>query len=178
MFKIQNNVASFVLRFTQELWRDAQGEPHVRWRGHIRHVQGDEEDRFTDFAEAVVFIQRYLIQLTRNAFAGGQARQQEKIVQENFKVWEQFASSYTDMMFEAMERTVKQSQTLKEQINQATERTLKAWQLPIQSDQQQIVEAINILQTHIQALTVKVEQLEQAIQAKMDKVPEESESTK
>jgi chromosome segregation ATPase len=93
-------------------------------------------------------------------------------------MWEQFASSYTDMMFEAMERTVKQSQTLKEQLNQATERTLKAWQLPAQSDQQQVMEALNNLQAHIQALTVKVERLEQAVQAKMDKVPEESEPTK
>jgi hypothetical protein len=178
MLKAQNNIASFVLRFTQELWRDAQGEPHVQWRGHIHHVQGDEEDHFTDFAEAVVFIQRYLTQLTRNTLAGGRAMPQEKVLQESLKIWEQFASSYTDMMFEAMGRTVKQSQTLKEQINQATERTLKAWQLPIQSDQQQILEALNNLQTHIQALTVKVEQLEQAVQAKMDKIPEESEPTK
>ncbi|HXW01388.1 MAG TPA: hypothetical protein VEC93_23460, partial [Anaerolineae bacterium] len=114
MLKAQNNIASFVLRFTQELWRDAQGEPHVQWRGHIHHVQGDEEDRFTDFAEAVVFIQRYLTELTRNALAGGRAMPQEKVLQESLKMWEQFASNYTDMMFEAMERTVKQSQTLKE----------------------------------------------------------------
>ena len=36
------NIASFMLRFTQEMWRDMQGEPHIRWRGHIRHVQGDQ----------------------------------------------------------------------------------------------------------------------------------------
>src|SRR6185503_18067496 len=114
MIRMQNNIASFVLRFTQELWRDTQGEPHIQWRGHIRHVQGDEEDRFTDFAEAVAFMQRYLTQLTMKALTGGQSMSQEKVIQESFKVWEQFVSSYTTMMFEAMQHTVKQSETFRE----------------------------------------------------------------
>lgn len=169
MMKPQNNVASFVLRFTQEMWRDAQDEPHVQWRGHIRHVQGDEEDRFTDFAEAVAFIQRYLAQLTMKAIAGGQNMNQEKVLQESFKLWEQFASSYTGMMFEAMEQTVKQSQTFKEQIDQATQRALKAWQFSEQPDQKQVVEALKSLQAQIETLAAKVETLEQALQAKDNK---------
>ena len=168
MMKVQNNIASFVLRFTQELWRDAQGEPHIQWRGHIRHVQGDEEDRFTDFAEAVAFIQRYLTQLTLEALAGGQPMNQEKVLQESFKVWEQFASSYTDMIFKAMQRTVKQSETFREQLDHATERALKAWQLPTQPDQGELVEVIKSLQAQVQALTSKVESLEKTLQAKTD----------
>lgn len=167
--KPQNNVASFVLRFTQEMWRDAQDEPHVQWRGHIRHVQGDEEDRFTDFAKAVAFIQRYLAQLTMEAIAGGQNMNQEKVLQESFKLWEQFASSYTGMMFEAMEQTVKQSQTFKEQIDQATQRALKAWQFSGQPDQKQMIEVLKSLQAQIEALTAKVEKLEEALQAKDEK---------
>ena len=50
-----HNVASFVLRFTQELGEAKPGEPSIRWRGHIRHVQGDEENTFTDFAEVGCF---------------------------------------------------------------------------------------------------------------------------
>ena len=42
------DVASFVLRFTQDLYEDEAGEPRVRWRGHIRHVQSDADARFTD----------------------------------------------------------------------------------------------------------------------------------
>jgi hypothetical protein len=166
MLKTQNNIASFVLRFTQELWQDAQGEPHVQWRGHIRHVQGDEEDRFTDFAEAVVFIQRYLTQLTLTAVSGGQSMSQEKVLRESFKLWERFASSYTDMMLGAMEQTIKQSEALREQMDEATEKALKAWQLPGRSDQKQIVEALDSLQQHIQTLADKVDRLEQALQAK------------
>lgn len=168
MSKIQNNIASFVLRFTQEVWRDAQGEPHVQWRGHIRHVQGDEEDRFTDFAEAVNFIQRFLAQLTLEALSGGQNISQERVLRESFKVLEQFTSSYTNMVLTALERTVKQSQTFKEQIDHATEQALKAWQISLPSDQKQLLESLVSLQAQIQTLTEKMERLEKAVQAKID----------
>jgi hypothetical protein len=168
MLKTQNNIASFVLRFTQEVWRDAQGEPHVQWRGHIRHVQGDEEDRFTDFAEAVTFIQRYLAQLTMETLSGGQNISQERVLRESFNVLEQFTSSYTDMMLAAVERTVKQSQTFKERIDQATERALKAWQIPLPPDQKQLVESLAVLQNQIQTLTENVETLEKTLQAKTE----------
>ena len=129
-----HNVASFVLRFTQELWQDPQGEPHVRWRGHIRHVQGDEEERFTDFAEAVTFIQ----------------------------FWQQFASSYSNMMYQAMEQTVRQSETFKDHMDAATKQALNAWQLPGQLNQEKILEALNSLQAQIQTLTNSLEKLEES----------------
>ena len=159
-----HNVASFVLRFTQEMWQDTQGEPHVRWRGHIRHVQGDEEERFTDFAEAVTFIQRYLTALTADSLAGDKNVSQEKVFQESFKLWEQFASSYSDMMFQAMKQTVKQSETIKEHLDETTRQALNAWQLPGQPNQKKILEALNTLQEQMQALTDRFEKLEKNIQ--------------
>jgi len=157
------NIASFVLRFTQELWHDAEGEPHIQWRGHIRHVQGDEEDRFTNFAEAVAFIQRYLTRLTLDALSGKGQTNQEELVQESFKLWEQLASSYADVMFQAMERTLNQSEAIQEYIDEAAKNALAAWQLPAQPDQKQMIEALAQLQTQLQALTDKVERLEAAI---------------
>ncbi len=154
-----HNIASFVLRFTQDLWQDMQGEPHVRWRGQIRHVQGDEEDRFTDFAEAVTFMQRYLTQLTMDTLSGDESMSQEKVFQESFKLWEQFASSYSDMMFQAMEQTIKQSEAFQEQ-------TVKTWQLPIQPNQDQISEAFDKLQDQIKTLTNRVELLEKELAEK------------
>ncbi len=117
--KAQPDIASFVLRFAQEQWRDPQGEPCVQWRGHIRHVQGEEEARFTDFADAVAFIQRYLIQLTLESLPGGSKMEQEKVMHESLKLWEQFATSYTNMMFDAMDRAMQQSETLKEHMEKA-----------------------------------------------------------
>jgi hypothetical protein len=159
-----HNVASFLLRFTQELWQDTQGEPHVRWRGHIRHVQGDEEERFTDFTEAVTFIQRYLTALTVDSLAGDESVSQEKVFRESLKLWEQFASSYSNMMVQAMEQTVKQSETIKEHMDEATKQTLNVWQLSGQPDQERVLEALNILQVQVQSLADRVGTLEESIQ--------------
>lgn len=158
-----NNIASFVLRFTQELWEDMCGEPHVRWRGHIRHVQGDEEDRFTDFAEAITFMQRYLTQLTLETLAGGKNMNQEKVFRESFKLWEQFASSYAGMVTKAIEQNVRQSEAFKEQVDEIRDQMLRAWQLPGQSHQNELLEVIEKLQTQVKNLSSRVESLEGAL---------------
>ena len=158
------NIASFMLRFTQELWQDLQGEPHIRWRGHIRHVQGNEEERFTDFAEAVAFIQKYLTKLTMDSLSGEREPvSQEKVFHENFKLWEKFTQSYTDMMLQTMENTIKKSETFKEQMDEAALKAFKAWQIPVQSDQDKLVDTLNLLQKQIQILTLKVESLEKEL---------------
>ena len=158
-----NNIASFVLRFTQELWEDMYGEPHVRWRGHIRHVQGDEEDRFTDFAEAITFMQRYLTQLTLETLSGGKNMSQEKVFRESFNLWEQLASSYADMMTKAIEQNVRQSEAFKEQVDEIRDQMLRAWQLPGQSSQSELLEVIEKLQTQVKNLSSRVESLEGAL---------------
>jgi hypothetical protein len=164
MMKAQRDIVSFVLRFSQNFWQDAQGEPHVQWRGHIRHVQGDEEVRFTDFADAVAFIQHHMIQLTLDTLLGGSKMDQEKVSRESFRLWEQFASGYTNMMFETMERAIKQSEALRKMMNETVEQALKAWQFPVQPNQSQVIEKLDELQAQVRILTDKVESLEKALQ--------------
>lgn len=67
----QRDIASFVLRFTQELWEDTQGDPRIEWRGNIRHVQSGDEHHFTDFTEAMSFIQQALMKLTLDSVQAG-----------------------------------------------------------------------------------------------------------
>ena len=88
---------------------------------------------------------------------------QEKTLHESFKLWENFASSYTNMMFEAMEQTMKQSEAFKERMDDAVKESLKAWRPPAQTDPGQVVEALQALQAQIQALTDKVDSLEKAV---------------
>ncbi len=47
-------ISSFILRFTQET------QVETPWRGVVRHVQSDEEIRFTRIDEALRFIARYV----------------------------------------------------------------------------------------------------------------------
>ncbi len=52
-------VESFVLRFVQDAPND--GADSVRqWHAVVVHVQTNEEKTFTDFADAVAFIARYV----------------------------------------------------------------------------------------------------------------------
>lgn len=164
-----HNIASFVLRFTQELWQDDQGESHVRWRGHIRHVQGNEEDRFTDFAEAVTFMQHHLAQLTAETLSAGEDASQEHVFRENFKLWEKFASNYTDMMSTAIEQSIKRSEVFKEQVDEVKEQALKAWFLYNQPSQKEILEAIGALHEQIQTLTERVTSLEGTVRENSEK---------
>lgn len=160
----QSGIASFLLRFTQERWEDATSGSHVRWRGHIRHVQGDTEDRFTDFAAAVAFMQRNLAQLTFDTLAGGRAMSQEKVLRESFKLWEQFATTYTDLMVRSLEQAVQQSEQINKRISQAQEQALEAWRLPTAhaGEQKQVADSLASLQVQIASLTERIAALEAA----------------
>jgi hypothetical protein len=155
-----NNIASFVLRFTQELSQKGPDEPEIRWRGHIRHVQGGDEGRFTDFTEAVTFMQHHLTELTADTLAGDKNMSQDKIIKESFKMWEQFAANYANMMFKAVEQTTKQSELLKETVDEAKAQALKVWGLPNYTSQTQILELLQSLHSQIQTLTDRIEALE------------------
>ena len=53
------SVESFVLRFVQDA--PSNGADSVRpWHAVVVHVQTNEEKTFTDFADAVAFISRYV----------------------------------------------------------------------------------------------------------------------
>lgn len=50
-------VESFVLRFVQDAPSDCAS---ASWHAVVVHVQSNEEKSFTDFADAVAFIARYV----------------------------------------------------------------------------------------------------------------------
>jgi hypothetical protein len=177
--KPQREVASFVLRFTQDLWQDSQGEPRVEWRGQVRHVQNGEELRFHNLADAVTFIQDALLNLTKNCIPTDDKIYQEKAMQESFKLWEKFAQNYTSMIVEAVQQTVKQSEAIQKQMNEAVGRTMQPWWLMgvtapatgqpaptvAASEQTQLLQTLVALQTQIEALNAKVSKLEELQQA-------------
>ncbi|HSF83622.1 MAG TPA: hypothetical protein VLA49_20485 [Anaerolineales bacterium] len=163
MTKDQRSVASFVIRFTQHLWKDEGEEPHLQWRGHIRHVQGDQEASFTDLNDALVFIRDHLTQLTLIAAADEKLTEQERILGESFKLWEGLTSSYVEMMKDALQRTLKQSDAMTGQLDEAVARAQRSWNMPLSADRQKIDTALEQLNAHIQSLTEKVSELEHVL---------------
>ena len=61
-------ISSFILRFTQE------SDADLPWRGVVRHVQSDEESRFTRIEEALRFIGRF-VEVGGDITAAGRAEQ-------------------------------------------------------------------------------------------------------
>lgn len=182
--KGQRDTASFVLRFTQDHWRDQSGEPRIEWRGQVRRVQDGEELRFTDLAEAMNFIQESLLKVTMNAVPKEDKQYQDKAVRQSLKLWEKFAENYTSMMVDAMQQTMKQSESFQRQMNEAVEQVMKPWWLmgfpaPVApkakesesaasstATQTQILQTLAALQAQISALSDKVSDLETQLREK------------
>ena len=178
--KGQRDTASFVLRFTHDLWRDTEGQPRVEWRGQVRRVHDGEEVRFTDLADAMNFIQDSLLKVTMNAVPKEDKMYQDQAVRESSKIWEKFAESYTTMMVETMQKTIKQSESFQRQVNETVEQVMKPWWLmgfptpterkPKESEssavQAQILQTLAALQGQIQTLSEKVSDLESQLQEK------------
>ncbi|MEZ4736100.1 MAG: hypothetical protein R3E79_54120 [Caldilineaceae bacterium] len=182
--KGQRDTASFVLRFTQDFWRDQEGEPRIEWRGQVRRVQDGEEMRFTDLADAMNFIQESLLKVTMNAVPKEDKLDQDKAVRQSLKLWEKFAENYTSMIVDAMQQTMKQSESIQRQINDAVEQAMKPWWLmglptPFErkskeseaaattaAAQAQILQTLAALQAQIQTLSQKVSDLEAHLQEK------------
>ncbi len=54
----QPNISSFVIRFVSDPAADE--DKRVAYRGAIRHIQTDEEVGFTQWQDAVNFIEQYI----------------------------------------------------------------------------------------------------------------------
>lgn len=166
----QRNIASFLLRFTQDLWQDENGEPKVAWRGHIDHVQGEEEITFTDFSEALLFMQKQMAEMTLKAIPTGSQQTQQKALDESFKLWENFAASYSKMILSSLENTMRKSKDLQNQMGEAFFKSFQFWrektpesdareQAPAPASPE-IVAQLEALQAQVKALTEKIETLE------------------
>ena len=174
--KPQRETASFLLRFTHDLWQDRRGEPRITWRGHLRHIQDGEEFHFTDLTKAMVFIKTALLQLTRESCPSADRLYQEKAMQESFKLWEKFAQSYTEMVLENIDRNGEHADEIQEKVGAAVKEAMKPWWLlaptplpepPAQPtngvDAAQLLQTVKALQAQVQALQAKVNHLEERV---------------
>ncbi len=152
------NIASFLVRFTQDLWQDAAGDPQVRWQGHVRHVQNQTQQNFTEVAEAISFMQDELTTLTLNALETSRTMDREKGLQESMKLWERFANSYTDIVVGSVERGLAQSKALQSQIDDAMQSALSAW--PTQKGEPALEAKVAALESEVAALSKRLAALE------------------
>ena len=144
---MSQDVVSFVLRFV----RDAGQESGARWRGKVQHVQGSAERQFSQFSEALSFMQEHM-----NSAAEAAAQDSAELAKNNpwietAKLWGEFVPQYNKLVLENME-TVS-----------------SLWKTPAQVNAQQEGEAENLevkldmLSKQLVALTGAVEQVQQDV---------------
>ena len=168
MSQKKDETASFMLRFTQKIFNSESGEPQVQWRGNIRHVQGGEEKRFSDFDEALGFIQSKLADLTIGAMEDKPLEEQKGILSKSFDLWKKMAFDGPKFMMETIKDPKKQVEQLQDQLQDQIEQVkggfsqkleLNSWLAASKNDYQQIMQTLGQLSRDIADLNEKVDQL-------------------
>lgn len=166
----KDETASFVLRFTQKIFVDEAGESQVQWRGNIRHVQGGEEKRFSDFDKVVAFIQAKLAELTVEAMKDQSPETQQGILAKSFDLWKRMATDYPKKVLETIADPKGQIEILQEQIQEQVTQVgesvgkrlgIDEWRQVSKADYKTMMQRLDAIVDSIETLNDKVDKLSQ-----------------
>ncbi len=163
MTKKAAQTASFMVRFNQKIYED-KGESKVQWRGKVSHVQGGEEKSFSDFNEAVNFIQERLADLTMEATKHKTDEEQEGILQKSFSLFKSVAATGNKVLMDTIKDPKKQVAQLQDQLSDLGEEMwekvpIDQWRNASKSDFQDIKQSIKALTKAVAAINKKVDAL-------------------
>ena len=171
----KEETASFVIRFTQKIFQNNDGEPQVQWRGNIRHVQGGEEKRFSEFEKVVEFIQSKLADLTIQAIEDKSPEEQKGILSKSFELWKKMAmdapkivmdtikdpkkqiAQFQDQIQDQISQVKEEIDQKKEEISQKLE--IDSWLASSRSDYKNMMNLMQQMADQIQVLNEKVDHL-------------------
>lgn len=161
MAKKADQTASFMVRFNQIIFED-KGESKVQWRGKVSHVQGGENQSFSDFNDAVKFIQAKLEDLTIEATKDESPEQQESLLQKSFSLWKTMAKEGPKVIMETIKDPRKQVANLQDQISYLGDDLMNKvhidqWRNASRSDFNSIKESISALADEMKRLNAKVD---------------------
>lgn len=174
----KEETASFVLRFNQKIFESESGEPQVQWRGNIRHVQGGDEKRFSEFEEVVGFIQEKLADLTIQAMGDKTPEEQKGILSKSFDLWKRMAMDAPKMVIETIKDPMKgvaqvqaqvqnQISQVKDEIGQKLE--IDSWRASSKADYKNIMDLLEKLAGEVSTLNEKVETISASQKTKSTK---------
>jgi len=164
----KEETASFVLRFTQKIFHTEAGDPQVQWRGNIRHVQGGDEKRFSEFEDVVQFIQGKLAELTIQAMGDKSPEEQKGILSKSFDLWKKMAATAPKVVLETIKDPKKQvaqfQDQLQDQISQLKDEfgeklDLDSWMRSSKSDYKNMIQMMERMSEEISTLNKKVDKL-------------------
>lgn len=147
------DVVSFMLRFV----REASEEQQARWRGVVQHVQSDAEQQFSQFAEALAFMQQHINETTAAAFKEAGVEPGKNPFVETARLWGDFLPQYNKMLFERWTEAMAQTVSMPQQM---MNKMLAAWGMPTADDQVNAADKVAALSAQIAALNQKVARLQ------------------
>ncbi len=167
MSKKQEQTASFLVRFQQRIFEE-NGESKVQWRGKISHVQDGEEKRFSDFNDALTFMQQKLGELTEEATKHQTSEEQESIIQKSLSMWKTIKDVGPKVIRDTLKDPKKQLTHLQDEIQdkiitigeEISEKVhINQWRNASRSDFNKIQNQIESLSSEIQKLSIKIDTL-------------------
>lgn len=167
MAKKQDQTASFMVRFNQRIFEE-DGEPKVQWRGKISHVQGGDDKNFTDFNDALTFMQTKLAELTTEATKDQSKELREGILQKSFSMWKTMKEVGPKVIMDTIKDPKKQISNIQDQIqdqishigDEISEKVqIDQWRNASRADFHSIQSAISELSKELKELSSKVDKI-------------------
>ena len=169
MAKKADQTASFMVRFNQIIFEE-DGESKVQWRGKVSHVQGGEDKSFSDFKEAVAFIQSKLADLTLEATKHESPEVQDSLLKKSFSLWKTISKEGPKVILETIKDPRKQVANIQDQISYLGEDLMDKvhidqWRNASRSDFNTIKDSISSLADEIKKLNAKVDAISTSTKA-------------
>ncbi|PQB07785.1 hypothetical protein BST83_01755 [Polaribacter filamentus] len=165
MTKKQDQTASFMVRFNQRIFEE-NGESKLQWRGKISHIQDGDEKRFSDFNDALLFMQQKLGELTEEATKHQTTEEQESILKKSYSMWKTIRDFGPKVIRDTLKDPKKQFihlqdelqdkiSTFSEEISEKVQ--IDQWRNASRSDFNKIQSQIESLSSEITKLVTKVD---------------------
>lgn len=168
----KDETVSFVLRFTQKIYETESGDHNIQWRGNIKHVQGEDEKRFTEFEDAVSFMQDKLADLTLQGIEDKSPKEQKGILAKNIELWKKMTVESPKLVLDVLKDPKKQLSQMQAQMSQLGDSITQKiedrigqkldvdeWRASSKTDHKQLVEKIDELAAQLASLTKTVSKL-------------------
>jgi len=167
MKKKQEQTASFMVRFNQQIFED-NGESKIQWKGKVLYVQNGDEKRFSDFNDALIFMQQKLGELTEEATKHQTSEEQESIINKSLSMWKTIKDVGPKVLRDTLKDPKKQLthlqdeiqgkiQTIGEEISEKVH--IDQWRNASRSDFNTIQKQIETLSSEIKKISTKIDSI-------------------
>jgi len=165
MIKKLAQTASFMVRFHQQIFEE-NGESKIQWKGKISHVQDGEEKRFSDFKDALTFMQQKLNTLTEEATKYQTSEEQENILQKSLSMWKAIKDVGPKVLRDTLKDPKKQFHNLQDQLQdqisniseEISEKIqIDQWKNASKSDFHKVQQQIEDLAAEIKKMSKKID---------------------